>query len=126
MTTHLDEELAMLRHVTSTVRRAGRRTSWHAATARRSSRIAAVLRTLPRLLRRCDFKREKTVDGWAIVLETSVGKAHVLTVETRTPARTTSDLNAPIVLHVHCPEFVDDSLLRELESRESVRVVEQG
>jgi hypothetical protein len=118
MNTHLDHELASLRSLASRVNSKATALGWRVAMQQRSTRVATLVRLLPRIVPGRSPVRVKTGAGWVV----SVGDVTVLTLETRTPGRSVDDLAAPFVVRLLHPDPVDGALLEQLESEGLIRV----
>jgi hypothetical protein len=120
---HLDAELGALRRTLSKTRSAANRMVWRAATQRRSSAIARLLRVLPRLVLAPTVDRTKGPTGWFITATGIDGASQlVLEIMSATAARTIEQLAEPIRVQVHHSELVDIVRLERLRHDGNVTV----
>jgi hypothetical protein len=113
---YLDHELATLRHLVSRTRSAASRLLWRAATQKRTIRIATLVRLLPRIVPDRRISRSKVDGAWLVTIEHAAASIRVMSIQTRTPGRRVEDLTAPISVRIHSPDFVDLTLLEQLEA----------
>ena len=122
----IDLELSALRRLSSLARREAARETWRAAMQVRTSRIAGLLRAMPRLLQARDVGRIKVEGRWMITGTDLVGERHVVVeVTTRCAGRSLLDLSAPLVTRVHRQDLVHMTRIEDVEQSGLV-VLERG
>jgi DNA-binding LytR/AlgR family response regulator len=84
--------------------------------------MATLVRLLPRIVCGRPVSRQKLTGEWRVSLELADASVHVMTVGTRTAARTLRDLTEPLALRVHRADLVDTHLLERLESAGLVKI----
>jgi hypothetical protein len=120
----LDAELGALRRTLSRTRSVTNRVVWREAMQKRSTRIARVLRLLPRLVLAPTVDRTKGSTGWLITVTGIDGMSQaVIEVLTITTARTIEELSEPISVQVHRRDLVDVAGIEELQHDETLTVV---
>jgi hypothetical protein len=120
----LDPELAHLKRLQSHLASAVNKAVWARELQRRATRISALVRRLPSLVRVAGAERSRTESGWVVSLVDDEGVCQaVLEVVTDSPARRAAELSAPLPMRVLLPDLVNLAELAQLASSGAVLLV---